>query len=114
MIAGVLVLTLLLALMMGPFVWRAAADRREERALRVRAEIHAAALRALGGESFVAVQVSAPALGRPGRVIVAAPTGYETLVERVWPRVIGLVPPDYELIVKPAERREAAEVSRAA
>ncbi|HXH82019.1 MAG TPA: hypothetical protein VNN07_03725 [Candidatus Tectomicrobia bacterium] len=107
MLAGVIAVALVVALLVAPFVWRNAQDRRRDRAERVRAEIHAATVRALGGESFVTVQATPPGFGRPGRVVVAAPSGYESLVERVWPRVIGLVPRDYELVVKEASGVEA-------
>lgn len=49
---------LIVALVLGLFVWRAARDRAEERALAVRAEVQSAVNRALEGESLLAVQSS--------------------------------------------------------
>jgi hypothetical protein len=104
----------------GPLVLRIALERREDQALRLRAIVHAAAVQVLGGESFLAVHVTPPLLWRPGRVSLSTPADWECLVERVWPRVLALVPADYELIVKEARRLEpmldhdAVAVGRAA
>ncbi len=88
----------------GPLVLRIALERRTDRALRLRAIIHAAAVDALAGESFLAVHVTPPMPWRAGRVSLSTPAEWECLVEHVWPRVLPLVPPDYELVVKEARR----------
>jgi hypothetical protein len=89
------------ALVVAPIAWRVWQDRRDEHALAVRAVIHAAVVRALGGESFVAVQVRPGTPWRPGRVELSAPSDWRFLLEPAWSAVMRQVPPDWELIVKP-------------
>ena len=95
-------------LVIGPLAWSAWMTRREARALGVRAEIHAAVARALGGESFVAVRVVAPTPWSEGRVFLSAPAGCESLVTAVWESVAAKLPRDYDLIVQPSDRRVPA------
>ena len=94
------------SLMFGPLALRIRAERRTDRALRLRAIIHAAAVHELHGDSFLAVHVTPPTLWRAGRVSLSTPADWECLVERVWPQVLALVPADYELVVKEARRAE--------
>lgn len=89
------------SLMVVPLGWRVWQDRRVERALTVRASVHAAVVRALGGESLVAVNVEAPVLWRPGRVVLTAPADWGFLLEPAWAAVVRRVPAGYELVVKP-------------
>ncbi|HEU5193606.1 MAG TPA: hypothetical protein VFW70_02610 [Methylomirabilota bacterium] len=89
------------ALVLAPLAWRVWQDRRDERALAVRAAIHAAVVRALGGESFVAVNVRPGTLWRPGRVELSAPTDWRFLLEPAWSAVLPRVPDDWELVVTP-------------
>jgi hypothetical protein len=63
------------AVIVAPLAWRAWSDRRESRALQLRADINATVTRRLDGESLVSVQVQPPAPWRPGRVMLAAPHG---------------------------------------
>jgi hypothetical protein len=92
------------SVMFGPLALRILAERRADRALRLRAVIHAAAIGVLHGESFLTVHVTPPTPWRAGRVSLSAPADWECLVERVWPQVLALVPADYELVVKGARR----------
>jgi hypothetical protein len=89
------------ALVVAPLAWRVWQDRREERALAVRATAHAAMVRALGGESFVAVNVQPGAPWRAGRIELSAPSDWRFLLEPAWSAVMRQVPGDWELIVKP-------------
>jgi len=88
------------ALVLAPLAWRVWQDRRTERALAVRAQIHATVVRALGGESFVAVNVK-PALWGPGRIELSAPSDWRFLLEPAWSAVMEQAPAEWELIVKP-------------
>jgi hypothetical protein len=102
---GVVVPALILGMLaLGPIVWRVWHDRREERALAVRAEVDAAVRRALDGESLVSVQVEPPRPLRNGRVILSVPGGWDWLIRDAWTRVITQVPQDYELVVRAGER----------
>ena len=89
------------ALVLAPLVWRVWQDRRDERALAVRATVHAAVVRALGGESFVAVNVRPGSPWRAGRIELSAPSDWRVLLEPAWSAVMRQVPGDWELIVKP-------------
>jgi len=66
----------------------------------VRALIHATVVRALGGESFVAVNVK-PVLWGPGRIELSAPSDWRFLLEPAWSAAMEQTPADWELIVKP-------------
>lgn len=86
-----------------PFValllWCEVRDRRRDQADGVRAGIHAAACRVLGGESMLSIQV-APAWGwRGGRVHLSVPSGYESLIARVSRAVVQQLPNRYELVI---------------
>ncbi|HEV8615215.1 MAG TPA: hypothetical protein VGU22_06950 [Methylomirabilota bacterium] len=108
MIEALVVIVLLGSLTLGPLALRILAERRADRALRLRAIIHAAAVRELHGDSFLAVHVTPPTLWRAGRVSLSTPADWACLVERVWPHVLALVPAEYELVVKEARRAEPA------
>lgn len=102
MLSGLIALLLLIGLASGPLLWRVRQDRRDTCAQAVRADVSSALFRAFGGESFVAVQVQAPTLWRPGRVVLTAPSDWQWLLAPAWSGVVGHVPVDYELVVKPA------------
>ena len=89
------------ALVVAPLAWRVWQDRRDERALAVRAAVHAAVVRALGGESFVAVNVQPGSPWRAGRIELSTPSDWRFLLEPAWSAVMRQVPGDWELIVKP-------------
>ncbi|HEY2996783.1 MAG TPA: hypothetical protein VGM22_28535 [Methylomirabilota bacterium] len=101
MVEAIIGAALVGALVVAPLGWRVWQDRRTERALAVRAVVHAALVRALGGESLVAVTVRPPAPGRPGRVELTAPSDWRFLLESAWSAVMPHVPDDYELVVRP-------------
>ena len=100
MIGDIVALLGLIGLAVTPLGWRVRQDRRREAALQIQAEVQATANRALGGESLLTVSVTPPSLRRAGQVRLAAPAGWECLVETVWPRVLRKVPEHYELIVE--------------
>ena len=90
------------AVIVGPLAWRIWSDRREAKALELRADISATVNRRLDGESLVSVQVVPALPWRPGRVMLSAPHGYETLIDDVSAPVLRQVPEDYELVLKAA------------
>jgi hypothetical protein len=99
---AIVVPVVLFAAVLGLFAWRVRLDRRQARALALRAEIQSAVDRALEGESFLSVRVT-PASGRhAGRVELVTPSGYEWLLDDVWHPVLRTLPRDYELVVRPA------------
>ncbi len=104
MIQSLFVSALLGLLVAGPLAWRLWKDRAEARALSVRAEIHAAVARALGGESLVALRVLPPMPWREGQVILSAPRGCEALIRAGWEAALAKLPRDYDLVVRSAER----------
>ena len=99
------------ALVAAPLAWREWRDRLEARGLRLQADVRDAVNRRLQGESLVSVRVRPGALWRPGRVELSTPSGWEWLVEQVWLPVVARVPPDYELVVRPARRGVSAPAS---
>jgi hypothetical protein len=101
MLPGIFALVFFVALVVGPLAWRVWYDRRVERALTIRAHMHAAVVRALGGESFVSINVRPPAVWRRGRVELSAPSDWRFLLEPAWSAVMSRVPDDYELVVRP-------------
>ncbi len=106
---GAIVAALLtFGLFVGPLVWCLVMDRRTERAAAIAAEIRATVRHRLGGESMVSVQVKPRGFWKPGRILLAAPSGYEELIEKVWQPVAKRVPAGYELVVRPAWSRAGA------
>lgn len=102
---SVIVPVLLIGMLaLGPIVWRVWYDRREERALKVRADVASAVRRALDGESLVSVHVEPPRPLRSGRVILSVPGGWEWLIRDAWMRVATHMPHDYELVIRAGER----------
>jgi hypothetical protein len=101
MVSVVIVALFIGSLVVVPLAWRLALDRRVERALTIRAHVHAALVRALGGESLVAVNVEPPLAWRPGRIVLTVPSDWQFLLEPAWTAIVHRVPADYELVVKP-------------
>jgi hypothetical protein len=97
-----------LLVVVGPLLWRIQQDRRESRALAIRAYVQSVVDRKLGGESFLSVQVTPRRLWSRGQVVVAVPSGWETLVQEVWPVLIARVPSGYELVVRRGEASPAS------
>lgn len=114
MLSVVIPTLLILALVLGPLVWRIWRDRRETRALAVRATVDAALRRALHGESLVAIDVKAPTAWRSGRVILSVPAAWDWLVREAWTSVIEHVPANYEVVVRCAGRLPVAPVDEPA
>lgn len=119
MLAGFIAAVLVVGLASGPLLWRVYQDRRQERADVVRAEANTALFHALGGESLVAVEVQAPTLWGPGRVVLSAPSDWRSLLTPAWSGVAEHVPAGYELVVKPVApvpvpHAEPVELPRAA
>ncbi len=87
MTAAIVALTLLAVLLFGPLGWLAWRDRRQARALAVRAEILWALRRAFRGESLLSVQVLPATLWHPGGVLLSVPVrpAYGRLPEPVLP-----------------------------
>ncbi len=104
---AIVAITLIGTLFILPLGLRTWNDRRRARADGIGAEIRAAVNRRLHGESLLAVQVTPTGLWHPGRVVLDAPSGYEALTETAWPVVVGRVPEDYELVLKPGRPRRA-------
>jgi len=88
-----------LAPILALLAWRRALDQRALAAGVVRADIHAGVTRALGGETFLAVDVLAPALWRRGRVRLWAPSNYEGLIGAAAPTVFDRLPAHYDVII---------------
>ena len=65
----------------------------------LRADIHHAANRALGGESLLAIRVDHPTPWRRGHVHLSAPLGYEWLVGDVSPAVLSRLPDRYDMVI---------------
>ncbi len=114
MAGGIVAATLVLAMMVGPLVWRVMLDRREQRARELEADVRSAIREALGGESMLAVRVEPPTPLHAGRVMLSVAHGWESLMQPAWPKALAATPADYELVVTPggaapedAERRAA-------
>lgn len=112
----VLTLVLIAGLVAGPLAWRALHDRRRARALVVRADVHRAVTRALGGESFVTVEAESPGFLSRGRVVIGAPADWQWLLEAVWPAILPHVPPRWDVVVRlgPPARPASPPLARAA
>ena len=111
-----IVMALLSVLFLGPLLWRAWRDRLEDRALALQADIQAAVNHHLGGESLVAVRVAAGAQRGTGTVEIFVPSGWESVLENVWPVVLKRVPAGYALVFRPSpvSARRADPARRAA
>ena len=99
MLLDFVTLVMCLAAVLGLLAWRRAMDARALAASVVRADIHAGVTRALGGETFLAVDVLAPALWRRGRVRLWAPTNYEGLIGAAAPTVFDRLPAHYDVTI---------------
>lgn len=99
MVEAVIVAVLVLGMIVGPLGWRVWHDRAEARALGVRADVHAAATRVLGGESLLSIDVQPPLPWRRGRIVLTAPRRWEWLVAAVVKPALERTPADYDLVV---------------
>src|SRR5712692_7125803 len=109
-----IVMGLLTLLFVGPLLWRARRDKLEDRALELQADIQAAVNHQLGGESMVAVRVSAGAQRGTGTVELFVPAGWESILEQVWPVVLSRVPAGYALVFRPTPVTVPGALKRAA
>ena len=86
-----------------PFIalllWRERIDARVEAALIVRADVHARAVRALDGDSLLAIDVEAPGVWRHGEIRLATPRGGEPLVGDALHAVLERVPQNYDVVI---------------
>ena len=107
---------LLFLLFLGPLLWRARRDRLEDRAMALQADLQAAVNHHLGGESLVAVRVTAGAQRGMGTVEIFVPAAWDSVLEEVWPVVMRRVPAGYTLLFRPtqAPARPVDPVRRAA
>jgi hypothetical protein len=105
--AAILAAVLTLGVFLGPLLARLVLDRRADSANVVAAQIRSAVRRRLGGDSMISVLVEPKSFLQPGRIRLSAPSGYEGLIETVWPAVVKCVPAGYELVVRPAPPRRA-------
>ena len=105
---------LVAALFVGPLVWRTWRDRLEERALSLQADLQAAVNHELGGESLVAVRVKAGNHRDMGTVELFVPSGWESVLEEVWPVVLSHIPAGYVLVFRPSPAVTPAALKRAA
>ena len=80
-------------------VWTERADRRQERAWIIRADVDAGARRALSGDSLLAIAVDCPTAWRRGEVRLATPTGYESVLGQAAHAVLARVPNGYDVII---------------
>jgi hypothetical protein len=83
----------------GLLVWREHVDRQRHAADIVRADVHAGVIRALEGESLLAIKAQAPTAWRPGTVRLSTPSGYEPLIGRAFQTVLERVPDGYEVVI---------------
>ena len=83
----------------GVLVWAARAERRQEEALLIRAEVDATARVALSGESLLAIEVECPTAWHPGEVRLATPSGYESVLGQAAHAVLARVPAGYDVVI---------------
>ena len=106
-------LGIMAVLVLGPIAWRTWYDRRTARAQLLHADVDAAVRHALGGESFVSVEVVPAAVWRRGQVILGAPTGWLWLIERAWKRAAAAAPRDYDFVIRGATGDQPAAATSA-
>jgi len=100
MLPGLVGAVLVVGLVVGPLLWRVWDDRRKEDALRVRAELHMVLFRALQGDSFVALDALPPTFWRPGRVVLSAPSDWQSVLQTAWRAVADHVPAGWEVVIR--------------
>ncbi len=112
MIESLVAMVFTASLVVAPLAWRAWRDRTEAHALALRADVHSVVVRALHGESLVAVDVEPATPWHGERVVLSAPSSWTPFLEKVWPRVIERVPPGAELVLRPIGTVEAELVAQ--
>ena len=97
-----MVTVFVIAVVVGPLVYRLWRDRLQERALAVQADVDSVLRRKLHGESLVSVAVTPALPWHAGRVSLWAPRDWEPVLGDVSAPVLQVLPDDYELVVRPA------------
>ena len=97
------VLAVVLVAFIGPLVYRRWADRQDERATAIVADVRSVANRVLGGESVVAVNAIGARPWRHGQVHLSVPHGEEELLDEVCGPVLRHVPADFDLVMSGGE-----------
>ena len=92
--------------------WCNVRDRRRDQADGVRADVNAAVPRAPGGESLVAIEVAPATYWRGGQIRLWAPGGDDPLLACASEAVLQRIPPDHELVTRPAGPRSSAGARR--
>lgn len=101
MLGGLIGAVIVVGLVVGPLLWRVWIDRRAEKALRVRADLHMLLFRALQGDSFVSVDALPPTLWRRGRVVLTAPSDWQSVLQTAWRAVADHIPAGWEVVIRP-------------
>jgi hypothetical protein len=103
MLSDLMGLIVSMAPILGVLAWRQHVDRRQHAADIARADVHASAIRALHGESMLAINVAPPTAWRPGSVRLSIPSGCEPLIEQTFQRVLERVPSGYDVVIRCGE-----------
>jgi hypothetical protein len=103
MLPGLVGAVLLVGLVVGPLLWRVWDDRRKDNALRIRADLHMVLFRALQGDSFVSIDALPPTLWRPGRVVLNAPSDWQSVLQTAWRAIADQVPAGWEVVIRPTQ-----------
>ena len=96
-------LAVVLAAFIAPLAYRRWADRQDERATAIVADVRSVANRVLGGESVVAVNALGARPWRHGQVYLSVPHGDEWLLDEVCGPVLRHVPTDFDLVMAGGE-----------
>ena len=94
-------------ILLGPLGWRIQRDRLAARADVIRAGAGSALRHALGGESFITVDVTASTVWRRGQVVLGVPPGWDVLVKAAWDPILDTLPEHYDLVIRGAHRAGA-------
>jgi hypothetical protein len=108
MLGEIIALVAIASLVVAPLVWRNAADRRQQEALRLQAWLQSKANHRLGGESLLVVTVHPPTAGQRGRVVLSVPARWAWLVGQVWSDMLEGTPGGYDLVVPGQQERRPA------
>ena len=100
MLSDLVGLIVTMAPVIGLFVWTARAERRQEQAWLIRADVDAGARVALSGESLLAINVECPTAWQPGEVRLATPSGYESVLGQAAHAVLARVPAGYDVVIQ--------------
>jgi hypothetical protein len=99
LLSDIVGLMLATAPVVGLLLWRERAAWREEKALIVRADVHASVTRELDGESLLAISVESPTAFSHGEIRLSTPAGYESLVGQALHAVLARTPGGYDVVI---------------